>query len=114
MNAENRAPTAPEAEAWLRAEDAGIRIILAEFAEYAGRANVLWSRALDVLSTNPDMSLSWLIDLEILLENLVQVEIDDTLKVVREGLERLADELPDDGAATEEPRTIDGPDSGKS
>lgn len=83
------------AEVWLGEKDPGIRMIAAEMAEYAGRANVLWAQALDSVATDPDRALARLIDLEILLESLMQLEIDDILKVVREGSERLAGELPD-------------------
>ena len=43
-------PTEPRADVWLRERDPGIRIIAAEMAEYAGRVNVLWARALDVIA----------------------------------------------------------------
>lgn len=89
-------PTEPRAEVWLRERDPGIRIIAAEMAEYAGRVNVLWARVLDVVASDPDWSLSRLVDLQILLENHLPLEIEDILKVVREGTERLAAELPDD------------------
>ena len=99
-------PTGAElrAEDWLRKKDPGIRVIAAEMAEYAGRANALWARALDAIATDPDWSLARLIDLEILLDNLMQVEIDDIVVVVREGKERLAAELPE----TNEDQAPDG------
>ena len=78
-------PTEPRAEVWLRERDPGIRITAAEMAEYAGRVNVLWARALDVVASDPDWSMSNLVDLQILLENHLPLEIEDILKVVREG-----------------------------
>lgn len=102
--------TEPRADVWLRERDPGIRIIAAEMAEYAGRVNVLWARALDVVASDPDWSLSRLVDLQILLENHIPLEIDDILKVVREGTERLAAELPDDDDETKglPPHSTDG------
>jgi hypothetical protein len=105
---EPQAPT--RAEDWLRKKDPGIRVIAAEMAEYAGRANLLWAQALHAMATDPDWSLARLIDLEILLDNLMQVEIDDILVVVREGKERLAAELPE----TDEDEAQDGATDGTS
>lgn len=84
------------AGAWLRSKDGGVRIIAAEMAEYAGRVNVLWALALGQLESDPDGSLSKLIEIEILLENHLPLEVRDILRVVTEGAERLAGELPDD------------------
>lgn len=83
------------AETWPRGEDGEIRIILAELAESSGLANALWARAIDVLARDPDQAQTWLVDLEIRLEHFVRPELEDTLKVVREGIRRLDAELPD-------------------
>lgn len=103
MNVQRDRGSEDNAEIWLRAADGGIRIILAELAESSGRANVLWSRAIDVLSTNPDQALTWLVELEIQLEHSVRPELEDTLKVVREGMARLDAELPEDTSVGSSP-----------
>lgn len=103
MTAEHRDPTEDlrEIERWLRDQDGEVRVILAEFAEAAGRANVLWTRALNAVKEDPDWSWSRLADLEVLLESIVQVEIDDLLKVLNEASERFEAALPDDDTPAE-------------
>jgi hypothetical protein len=73
--------------------DPGTRIILAELAESAGRANVLWSRAVDVIATDPAWSMKWLAELDVLLRQIVTVEIDDALLAVESVIEAFDREL---------------------
>ena len=102
MTARHRRGGKSDAETWLRTKDnIGARIILAELAESAGRANALLARALDILSTNPDQAMKCLVDLEIQLEHFVRPELEDTLSFVREGIDRLAAELPGDESEDE-------------
>jgi hypothetical protein len=86
----------PDAKAWLREKDGGVRIIAAEMAEYAGRVNVLWTLALEGLESDPDGALTKLVEITILLENHLPLEIQDILSVATEGSERLAAEAPTD------------------
>lgn len=83
---------------WIREKDAGVRLIAAEMAEYAGRVNFLWGQAIGRLDSDPADALAKLTDMEILLENHIRLEREDILAVVTEGLEQLAAALPDDDA----------------
>lgn len=81
---------------WLREKDGGVRIIAAEMAENAGRVNVLWTLALEALESDPDVAVSKLVEITILLENHLPLEVEDILAVAKEGSERLAEELAAD------------------
>lgn len=92
------------AEAWVRERDSGVRIIMAEMAENAARANLLWTRALGAIA-DPDRALTELVDLQILLDTPLRIEVEDLLAVVNEACARLDRELPG-GAEDEHPGTL--------
>jgi len=64
-------------------------------AENAARINLLWALTLDAVASDPDVALSRLVDIQILLEIPMPLEIEDLLAVVTEGCARLAAGLPD-------------------
>ena len=72
-----------------------MRVIAAEMAENAARINLLWALTLDAVASDPDVALSRLVDIQILLEIPMPLEIEDLLAVVTEGCARLAAGLPD-------------------
>ena len=52
--------------------------------------------------------MKWLVDLEIQLEQFIRPELEDSLTFVREAMERLSAELPDDEPENEAPPSAHG------
>jgi hypothetical protein len=80
---------------YLHARDPEVRIILAELAEYAGKANWHWSFAVALVDEYPDKAMDHLVELEILLAHHISLERLDTIRAARAALTKLDRELPD-------------------
>ena len=80
---------------YLKARDPEIRVILAELAESAGKANWHWSLAVEYIDQYPEKALEHLVKLEILLEHHIHLERLDTIRATRAASARLDRELPD-------------------
>jgi hypothetical protein len=80
---------------YLEARNPEVSVILAELAESAGAVARSWHLAVEIARRDPDRAETHLIDAEIRLNHHVRLELSDSLRRVRRGIELLSRQLPD-------------------